>query len=80
MSEIEAVVTALEEAKITVKSSGPAFIPKNKKQVTGRDAEVCLQLNELLDDHDDTQNVYADFDISDEELAAFQSGLGIAAL
>ena len=45
-------------------------MPKNKKSVVGRDAEVCLNLAEALDDHDDVQNVYADFDISDEELAA----------
>jgi transcriptional/translational regulatory protein YebC/TACO1 len=30
-------------------------------------------LAEVLDDHDDVQNVYADFDISDEELATLES-------
>jgi hypothetical protein len=29
---------------------------------------VCLNLAEAIDDHDDVQNVYSDFDISDEEL------------
>ena len=43
--------------------------PEDKKPMTGRDAEVCLNLAEALDDHDDVQNVYADFDISDEEIA-----------
>jgi YebC/PmpR family DNA-binding regulatory protein len=66
---LDGVVKALEEAKIAVKSNAPGYVPKNKKQVTGRDAEVCLNLAESLDDHDDVQNVYADFDISDEELA-----------
>ncbi len=66
---LDPVGKALEEAKIAVKSSGPAFVPKNKKQVTERDAELCLQLFDALDDHDDIQNVYADFDVSDEELA-----------
>lgn len=69
VSELEAVLKALEDAKIAVKSSGPAYVPKNKKPVTGRDAEVCLQLSDALDDNDDVQNVYADFDISDEEMA-----------
>ncbi len=69
VSELEAVIKALEEAKIPVKSSSPGFVPKNKKPVTGRDAEVCLNLADTLDDHDDVQNVYADFDISDEEMA-----------
>ena len=66
---LQKVLDALEEAKIAVKASQLAFIPKTKKQVTGRDAEVLMNLVEVLDDHDDVQNVYADFDVSDEELA-----------
>ena len=38
------------------------------RSVSGRDAELCLNLADALDDHDDGQNVYADFDVSDEEL------------
>jgi YebC/PmpR family DNA-binding regulatory protein len=63
------IVDALEKAGIKLKSSALAQIPKNKKPLTGRDAQVALNLAEVLDDHDDVQNVYADFDISDEELA-----------
>lgn len=66
---LQVVLDALEAAKIAVKSSQLAFIPKTKKPVTGRDAEVLINLAEVLDDHDDVQNVYADFDVSDEELA-----------
>jgi transcriptional/translational regulatory protein YebC/TACO1 len=40
-----------------------------KKVLTGRDAEVAMNLAEILDDNDDVQNVYADFDISEEDLA-----------
>ena len=65
---IDPVLKALEAAGIAVKSSGLGYLPKNKKQITGRDAEVCLNLAEAIDDHDDVQNVYSDFDISDEEL------------
>jgi YebC/PmpR family DNA-binding regulatory protein len=63
------VLEALEKAKITVAGSSLAYVPKTKKPLTGRDAEVALNLAEALDDHDDVQNVYADFDISDEEMA-----------
>jgi YebC/PmpR family DNA-binding regulatory protein len=63
------VVDALEAAKIAVKHSQLAFIPKSKKAVSGRDAEVLLDLAEMLDDHDDVQYVFADFDIEDEDLA-----------
>jgi YebC/PmpR family DNA-binding regulatory protein len=66
------VVEALEKAGIKVKSNSFAFVPKLKKPLAGRDAQVALNLVEALDDHDDVQNVYADFDISDEELAALE--------
>lgn len=68
-SEMDAVVKSLEDAKIHVNSNKHGYVPKNKKTVTGRDAEVCLNLFDALDDHDDVQNVYADFDVPDEELA-----------
>lgn len=66
---MQIVLDALEAAKIAAKGSQLAFLPKTKKQVSGRDAEVLMNLAEVLDDHDDVQNVYADFDISEEELA-----------
>ena len=65
---LDAVQKALEAAGVQVKSSGLGYLPKNKKQIAGRDAEVCLNLAEAIDDHDDVQNVYSDFDISDEDL------------
>jgi transcriptional/translational regulatory protein YebC/TACO1 len=68
-----AIVEVLEKASIKPKSSSLGYIPKIKKPVTGRDAQVALNMAEALDDHDDVQNVYADFDISDEELARLAS-------
>jgi YebC/PmpR family DNA-binding regulatory protein len=65
---LDGVQKALEGAGIHVKTSSLGFLPKNKKPISGRDAEVCLNLAEAIDDHDDVQNVYSDFDISDEEL------------
>lgn len=59
---------ALEGAGVEVRASRVAYVPNNKKDVAGRDAEVCLNLVEALDEHDDVANVYADFDISDEEM------------
>jgi YebC/PmpR family DNA-binding regulatory protein len=67
------VMAALEAAKIPATGSSLAYLPKAKKALAGRDAEVALNLVEALDDHDDVQNVYADFDISDEELARLQA-------
>ncbi len=65
---LQPVLDTLEKAKVAVKSSGIQFLPKNKKPVNGREAEVALNLAEALDDHDDVQNVYSDFDITDEEM------------
>jgi YebC/PmpR family DNA-binding regulatory protein len=67
-TELDRVTTALEAKKIAIQSSKLAYIPKNKKTVSGRDAEVCLNLVEALDEHDDVQNVFGDFDLSEEEL------------
>ncbi len=65
---LNVVLESLEKAKITGKGS-LAYVPKTKKPLVDRDAEVALNLVEALDDHDDVQNVYADFDVSDEVLA-----------
>jgi YebC/PmpR family DNA-binding regulatory protein len=65
---LNAILDALERASVAVKASQLAYIAKTKKPVSGRDAELLLQLAEVLDDHDDVANVYADFDVSDEDL------------
>ncbi|MDP9034840.1 MAG: YebC/PmpR family DNA-binding transcriptional regulator [Myxococcota bacterium] len=70
---VNLVVEALEKAGLKVKSSTLAYVPKVKKPLAGRDAEVALNLVEALDDHDDVQNVFADFDVADEELARIQA-------
>jgi YebC/PmpR family DNA-binding regulatory protein len=70
--QLNVVLEALEKGGLKVKTSSLAFVPKTKKPLSGRDAQVALNLAEALDDHDDVQNVYADFDISDEELAALE--------
>jgi YebC/PmpR family DNA-binding regulatory protein len=69
---VAAVTDVLDKAAIKSKSSSLVFVPKNKKPLGGREAQVALNLAEALDDHDDVQNVFADFDISDEELAALE--------
>jgi YebC/PmpR family DNA-binding regulatory protein len=65
---LDKITTALEKSGIPNKSSKLGYIPKNKKEVRARDAEVCLNLADALDDHDDVQNVYSDFDVPEDEL------------
>jgi YebC/PmpR family DNA-binding regulatory protein len=63
------VLGALEKAGIQGGDTKLAYLPKNKKTVLGGDAEGCLKLADALDDHDDVQAVFFDFDIPD---AAFE--------
>ncbi len=67
-SAFESVQKALETGKIATRSANLGYVPKNKREVSGRDAELCLSLAEALDDHDDGQNVFSDFDVSDDEM------------
>ncbi len=68
VSDIDAVSSAIDKAGIKVASSGPGYVPKNKKVLEGKDAEQVIALFEALDDHDDSQNTYADFDIPESEM------------
>lgn len=64
----EAVKKVLEERNIAVESASLQMIPKNTVKVTGKEAESTLKLMEALEEHDDVQNVYANFDIDEQEL------------
>jgi transcriptional/translational regulatory protein YebC/TACO1 len=50
-------------------SAEVSMVPSTSVELSGKDAESMLGLMEALEDLDDVQNVYANFDISDEELA-----------
>ena len=67
------IVGAAEAAGIEIKGSRLAYIAKTKKEVVGRDAEVCLSLVDALDEHDDVASVYADFDVSDAEMERIEA-------
>lgn len=60
---------ALEQAGLPIESAQISMIPDNTVQCTGNDARKVLSLMEALEDHDDVQNVYANFDVPDEALA-----------
>jgi YebC/PmpR family DNA-binding regulatory protein len=72
-SDLTAVRTALEEAGVEIESAALATEPKSTVELTGRDAERMIDLLEVLDDQDDVDQVYANFDIPEsvlEQLAA----------
>ena len=66
---------ALEDKSIKIESASIQMIPQNTIRVTGKDAEQLLKLLEALEEHDDVQNVYSNFDIEEKELAAIQASL-----
>ncbi len=64
----EAVAAALEKAKIKPEESAIGMIPKNLIKLEGKNAAAMLRLNEALEDNEDVQNVYSNFDIDESEL------------
>jgi YebC/PmpR family DNA-binding regulatory protein len=64
-ADFEAVQRALDAAKIPVRSVELARVPSTSITLEEKDAEPFLKLLELLEDHDDVQKVYSNFDIPD---------------
>jgi YebC/PmpR family DNA-binding regulatory protein len=59
---------ALEQVGYTLSSAEITMVPKTTVSLTGKEAQQVLRLMEALEDHDDVQHVYANFDIPDEVL------------
>lgn len=66
---LDVISNALSDAKIPVQSASLGKVPKTVKIVSGGDAETLMGLIESLEDHDDVQKVYTDFELSEEDLA-----------
>jgi len=62
----EAVKQALEKKGIKCQDAEVTMIPSSTIKVSGGDAKTLLSLIDSLEDHDDVQQVYANFDIPDE--------------
>ena len=63
-----AVLKALEAAGLPAEDPSIAMVPKNLVKLEGKNASGMLKLNEALEEHDDVQNVYSNFDIDEEEM------------
>jgi YebC/PmpR family DNA-binding regulatory protein len=66
----EKVRDAVKALGVEPASAAIAMIPQNYIKLTGKDAAAMLRLMEALDDHDDVQNVWANFDIEEKEIEA----------
>ena len=64
--DLEAVRKALEVSGIKPKTAEITMLPKSTIKLTGDEARQILALVEALEDSDDVQNVYANFDVQDE--------------
>ncbi len=68
--KFDTVREALTKAGITPSSAEIAMVPQNYVKLTGPQAQQMLRLVESLEEHDDVQHVYANFDIDESEIQA----------
>jgi YebC/PmpR family DNA-binding regulatory protein len=66
----EAVQKALQDAKIETESAEIAMVPKNVVKLEGKNAQAMLKLYDVLDEHDDVQNVYGNYEIDEAAVEA----------
>ena len=64
--DVQKVKDCLEEQGIVVALSEVTKIPQSTVSLKGKEAEQMLKLMDALEDHDDVQNVYANFEIEEE--------------
>lgn len=67
-SSFEKVKKAIEDAGFKYNYAEVTMVPQSTVKLTGKEAEQMLKLMESLEDSEDVQKVYANFDISDEEM------------
>ena len=58
----------LEQAGVSIQSQGPSRIPQNTVMVDENDGRKLLRLLDMIEDHDDVQKVYSNFDMSPETM------------
>ncbi len=64
----EAVTDALKSAGVEPQAAEISMIPQNHIALTGADAKTMMKLYDAIDDNDDVQKVYANFDIDESEM------------
>jgi transcriptional/translational regulatory protein YebC/TACO1 len=66
----EQVLNAIQKAGIPTTEASIGMLPKNLMKLEGKNAQAMLRLSEALEEHDDVQNVYSNFDVDEKELEA----------
>ena len=67
--DLDSVSEKLQAAGLSFETSEVSRLPSTTVQLEGKSAQTMLQLMDALDELDDVQKVYANFDISEEEMA-----------
>ena len=67
----EDIRKGLESEGFAISNSEISMIPSNSIKIEGKSAEHMLKMLEMLEDCDDVQNVYSNFDIDDSLIEAF---------
>jgi YebC/PmpR family DNA-binding regulatory protein len=67
-AQLESVRRALEEKGVPIQSAEVTYVPQSTIRLEGKEAQQVLRLVEGLEELDDVQKVYANFDIPDEVL------------
>jgi YebC/PmpR family DNA-binding regulatory protein len=67
-SDLEAVRRALEAKGVPIQSAEVTYVPQSMIHLEGKEAQAVLRLVEGLEELDDVQQVYGNFDIPDEVL------------
>jgi transcriptional/translational regulatory protein YebC/TACO1 len=67
-ASFEGVKKAIEEAGFKSNYAEVTMVPQTTVRLVGKEAEQMLKLMDGLEDSDDVQKVYANFDIADEEM------------
>lgn len=71
-SDFDAVKTALEAKGLKIEKAETGMYPKNTIKIEAKDAAQLLRFMDAIEDHDDVQHVYSNFDIDDEVLNQLQ--------
>ena len=66
--DFDAVQEAVKTAGVEPEVAEISMIPQTHVRLEGADAKQMLKLYEAIDDHDDVQNLYANFDIDESEM------------
>ena len=73
VEDFHTVLQAVKDKNLTPESAEIEMIPSTYVKLEGKQAEQMLKLTEKLEDLDDVQNVWSNFDISEEDIESYQN-------